>query len=160
VSQRNADRTHGSKGTLSPMTSRRVAELDDECLRVTHDPTSDEFSINLVPVFFEWLRDAGHPIENIKTVYNAVSLKDDGNTGYVVCEVETLEYPIDLADASKDVVDVWCCSCPDWHYRRSPNLQDNERPSAAGECKHIQKVKRKEWEAVDDPNQTSLGVSD
>ena len=143
------------------MTSRRVAELDTECLRVTHDPTSDEFAINLVPVFFEWLRDSGRPIEDIKTVYNAVSLKEDGNSGYVVCEIETLEYPIDIADASEDRTSLWACSCPHWTYRLSPDLRDDERPSDAGECKHIQRCKRKERQAVDDESQTELGgVSD
>ena len=139
------------------MTSRRVAELDDECLRVTHDPTSDEFAINLVPMFFEWLRDSGRPIEDVTNVYNAVSLKEDGNSGYIVAEVETLEYPLDIADASEDRVCLWTCSCPHWSYRLSPDLRDDERPSDAGECKHIKKCKRKERQAVDDDSQTQLG---
>lgn len=131
------------------MSSRRVAELDSECLRVTHDPTSDEFAINMVPMFFEFLRDAGHPIEGINTVYNGVSLKEDGNKGYVVCEIETLEYPLDLADAVEDKVSVWCCSCPHWSYRQSPNLREGERPSDAKDCDHIRRVKRKERQPVE-----------
>lgn len=142
------------------MSSRRVAKLDDECLRVTHDPTSDEFAINLVPMFFEFLRDSGRPIEDIKTVYNGVSLKEDGDKGYIVCEIETLEYPLDMADAAEDQVSVWCCSCPDYTYRRSPDLRENERPSQADECVHIKKCKRKERQAVDDESQTQLGVAD
>lgn len=142
------------------MSSRRVAELDGECLRVTHDPTSDEFAINLVPIFFEWLRDAGHPVEDIKTVYNAVSLKEDGNSGYMVCEIETLEYPAEMADAVADKTRVWCCSCPHWHYRLSPDLRDGERPSESETCDHIDKAKRKERQATDDENQTELGGTD
>lgn len=129
--------------------SSRVAPLSDQCLRVSHDPTSDEFAINLVPECFEWLRDSGHPIEGINTVYNAVSLKEDGNTGYVVCEVETLEYPLDMADAAEDKTSLWVCSCPGFHYHRFPDLSENERPSQAGSCKHIERVKRKERVAVE-----------
>lgn len=141
------------------MSSRRVAELDDQCLRVSHDPTSDEFAINLVPIFFEFLRDSGRPIEDIKTVYNGVSLKEDGNKGYVVCEIETLEYPLDdpICDAAEHQVSVWCCSCPGYSYHKSPDLREGEKPSEAGECSHISRVKRKERQEIDDENQSNLG---
>ena len=137
------------------MTSRRVAELEDECLVIDHDVDTDPYALQVRPMFFEFLRDAGHPVEDVKTVYNGVSLKEDGNKGYLVMEIETLDYPVDIADAVEDKVSVWCCSCPGFTYHRSPDLRENERPSEAGECSHITRVKRKERDPVE--GQTDLG---
>jgi len=139
------------------MSSRRVAELDDQCLTVRHDPQTDPCAVTMVPECFEWLRDAGHPIEDVTKVYNAVSLKEDGNTGYLVAEIVTLDFPLDIADAAADQERIWTCSCAGYHYHRFPDLSENERPSEAGDCSHIERVKRKERQAVDDDSQTQLG---
>ncbi len=139
------------------MSSRRVAELDDECLVVEHDPQSDPYAVQVRPMYFEWLRDAGHPVEDVTTVYNNVSLKTEGNSGYLVMEIVTLDFPLDIADATADQTKQWVCSCADFHYRKSPDLQDGERPSDSGTCAHIDRVKKKERQAVDDDSQASLG---
>jgi len=141
------------------MSRRRVARLADECLSVTHEPTSDPYAVQVRPECFEWMRDAGHPVESIENVYNGVSVKErQDNAGYLVMEIETLEYPIDIADAAEDGVTLWVCSCPDYHYRRFPNLSDGERPSEAGECSHIEKVRRKERKATEpEEGQADLG---
>jgi hypothetical protein len=140
------------------MSSRRVAKLDDQCLTVTHDPLSDPHALQVRPKFFEFLRDGGYPVEDIPTVYNGVSLKEDGNSGYLVMEVETLDLPLDhdLSDATEDKVSIWVCSCPDFSYRRAPDLSEGERPSESGTCDHIDRCKRKERQEVDDDNQTTL----
>lgn len=138
------------------MSSRRVAELDDECLVVDHDPMADPYSVQVRPMVFEWLRDAGYPVEDVLTVYTNVSLKTEGNSGYLVMEIETMDKPVDEADATEDRTTMWVCSCPGYHYHRSPDFQNGEKPSDSGECSHIEKVRKKERQTVDDENQQTL----
>jgi len=58
------------------MSRRRVAEVSKECLTVEHDVETDPHAVQVRPKCFEWLRDAGHPIEDVRGVYAGVSVKD------------------------------------------------------------------------------------
>ncbi len=139
------------------MSSRRVAELDDECLTIDHEATSDPYALQVIPMAFEWARDHGYPINDVESRYTGVSLKEDGNDGYLVMEIRTLEYPQEIADVAVDSCTLWICSCRGWHYHHNSGMFDEKRPSEAQDCPHVEKCKRKERQAVDDDSQTELG---
>ena len=139
------------------MSSRRVAELDEECLTVEHVPTSDPYALQVIPLAFEWARDNGYPVDGVVNRYTGVSLKEDGNDGYLVMEIETLEHPQMMADVAVDSCTLWVCSCRGWHYHHNKGMFDEKRPSEATDCPHVEKCKRKERVAVEDENQANLG---
>lgn len=139
------------------MSSRRVAELDDSALSSKHDPLSDPYADLRIPLAFEKMRDFGLPVEDITKRYQALSVKEDGNSAYEVMKVETLNYPIDIADAAADQTSMWVCTCPGWIFHHNADFPDDKRPSEVDDCPHVERCKRKEREAVDDENQASLG---
>ncbi len=139
------------------MSSRRVAELDDECLTIDHEPTSDPYALQVIPLAFEWARDNGYPVDGVVSRYTGVSLKEDGNDGYLVMEIKTLEYPQMMADVAVDSCTLWVCSCRGWHYHHNKGMFDELRPSESTDCPHVERCKRKERQAVDDDSQTQLG---
>lgn len=138
------------------MSSRRVAKLDDECLTIEHEPTSDPYALQLIPMAFEWARDHGYPINDVVNRYSGISLKEDGDDGYLVMEIETLEYPQMVADVAVDSCTLWICSCRGWHYHHNKGMFDNLNPSQSSDCPHVTKAKRKERQAVDDESQTDF----
>lgn len=139
------------------MSSRRVAELDDTCLEAKHDVDTDPFAIQVRPQVFEEMRDQDFPVNDVLSLYTNVSLKQDGNKGYVVGEIETLEYPQELADYEVDQTTVWFCTCPGWNFHHNKEFPADARPSDVDPCPHVEKCKRKERQAVDDESQTDLG---
>lgn len=138
------------------MSSRRVGKLDEECLTFEIDPDIDTHAAQVRPEAFNWARDQGYPIDGILSRYNGVSVKGDGNDGYLVMEIETLEYPQETADAVVDQCTLWVCSCRGWHYHHNKGMFSEKRPSEAQECPHVTKAKRKERQATDDESQTDL----
>lgn len=143
------------------MSSRRVAELDDTCLEAKHDVDTDPYAIQFRPQVFEEMRDQGYPVEDVLTLYTNVSLKEDGNKGYITGEIETLEYPLDIADSVADQTSIWFFTCPGWNFHHNKKFPADLRPSDVSSCPHVEKCKRKERQAVDDESQTQLGgVSD
>lgn len=76
---------------------------------------------------------------------------------YILGKIGVLEVPFPEADVAADAVEVWVCSCDDFHFSQSDGVETGERaPSECGECKHITdevKVER----AKADEGQASLG---
>ena len=56
-------------------------------------------------------------------------------------------------DGEEEPVEVWACSCPQWHFRDS-----DDDPREAGECKHI-RAESKVSRAQADEFQVQLGGS-
>lgn len=62
---------------------------------------------------------------------------------YLTAKVRVLDVPKSEADAVVDTVEVWVCSCDDFHFRQSDGFENGDvRPSELGECKHIDSVVR------------------
>lgn len=137
--------------------SRHVGEFDDTCMGFGHDPDTTPQGAVFRPQAFDEMRDAGFPIEEIHDIRPAISEKDDGNTGYLVFDVETLEYP--LGHAKCDAVNrtrLWVCSCPGWNFHHNKEFPADTLPSQVDPCPHVELAQPKSERAQNDENQQQL----
>lgn len=97
----------------------------------------------------------GFPVDSVIEAHSAVSRKsNEENSGHVVAKVETLEKPLERADAAVDDTTVWCCDCKGYQFHYSVDLEDYS-VTEWGACPHIEAVSKVE-KAKSDDNQTEL----
>jgi hypothetical protein len=80
----------------------------------------------------------------------SASVQPSGSDDHAYLVIETEVY----FDGEEEPVEVWACSCPQWHYRERA-----DDPREAGECKHI-RAESKVSRAQADEDQVQLGGSD
>ena len=96
-----------------------------------------------------WLNENGFPTDAV----GGHSVVSESGKGYVVLAVETLQKPLDVADAVEDETTIHMCTCPHFRYRCIPEEITNVKE--IGSCKHIRKCVRSE-KAKADENQETL----
>lgn len=105
------------------------------------------------PVYY--LQQNGYQIEGIQESHTVD--RDKSDTGHVVMLVETYEYPRNdpRLDVAAHRVQIYVCDCADYVYRHWPDLREDNKPSQAGACAHIQAVDKVQ-KAKNDENQETL----
>jgi hypothetical protein len=99
-----------------------------------------------LPAVADWA-DRGD-VTSVDIASAAVQPSGSDDHAYLIVETEV------YFDSKEEPVEVWACSCPQWHYR-----EQADDPREAGECKHIlaeSKVSR----AKADDDQVTLGGGD
>jgi len=107
----------------------------------------------LEPSYLQYLRENGHPIDELQEVHTVPSESEKGKA-HLVVKVETTELPTDHqeADVVADAMDLWACDC--WSYRTSTNdVAEGEYPPE-GSCKHVLQVSREERAKNDEQQET------
>jgi len=62
------------------------------------------------------------------------------DVSYLLGKIECLDKPFEDADVAADKVELWICSCPDFHFNQSDGVETGDRkPSEINKCKHIRK---------------------
>jgi len=79
----------------------------------------------------------------------SASVQPSGSDDHAYLVIETEVY----FDGEEEPVEVWACSCPQWHYR-----EQADDPREAGECKHI-RAENMVSRAQADEDQVQLGGS-
>lgn len=86
--------------------------------------------------------DNGYPVESIEEAHTVIHEKDDEeNSSHIVCKVQTLEVPINVADVVADQTTKWVCDCKRFQYQEGVDLEER-RLTDWGNCHHIQAVSR------------------
>ena len=80
---------------------------------------------------------------------------DSGNGAYVVAEISVLDKPFEIADVSTDRITTHVCSCSDFYFNQSNQIDVDMKPSKMGTCKHI-RAAYKSIKAEHDDNQQTL----
>ena len=78
----------------------------------------------------------------------------DGETAYLVREIECLSKPFEEADVAADQVTIHVCSCEDFEYRKWYGSEPDEIANPQT-CKHINALKSER--ATADESQVTLG---
>ena len=139
------------RGWVVPVTSRRVAELTTKCLTFEYDPQRPgqyEYADGAIIArldCMDWLQKAGYPVDAFEDVHAGVTVKADSEgSSYLVGRLETLTKPTEDADVAVDQHEFWACSCPDFHFRQFPDLEEGESIEGVGECPHVKAVREGE----------------
>lgn len=83
----------------------------------------------------------GYPVDELTDAYSVIHVKEGvENSSHVVCRVQSLEMPLDEADAAVDDTVVYSCDCRDYQYNRGVDLEEERLPEW-GDCIHIEEVK-------------------
>lgn len=137
---------------MSKSKSVSQGDLNTKCLtaRFDREYQTDTVGVGAVvvyPDFVKWLREAGFPIEDLSQMEMSVSEKSGGdNSAHLLFEVETLKRPVDEADAVEDEFSFRACSCPDFHFRKFPRVDEGESITSVGECSHIEAWRKRQRE--------------
>jgi len=103
---------------------------------------------------FSYYYDHGYPVD-IEELHTVVNQKPESeNSGYLVAKITTTAVPLDEADVTEDELTRWVCSCEDFQYHRSVDL-DEQRITHWDNCKHIHEIVP-HAKAQADNQQTSL----
>lgn len=127
-------------------------ELNAENLEIG---LTQEGTPTILPKPIYYLQQNGYQIESINEVHTVH--RDSSDTGHVVFKIETYEYPKNdpRLDVAAHRVQIHTCDC--WSYLTDhwPDLREDNKPSQAGACVHIQEVSKVE-KAKSDENQETL----
>ena len=81
---------------------------------------------------------------------------ESNNGAYLVAKVECLDKPFEESDIAADKTELIACSCSDWYFNRSKDLDADTRPSECGTCKHGRSAYKHIQAAQDDSQDTLL----
>jgi len=116
--------------------------------------TDDETNLPVNLDIFSYFYTHGYPVESIKELHTAFHVKPDAeDTAHDVLKIETLNKPLDIADAAVDTHTMWVCDCKAFSYHVSVDLEE-QRITEWGHCKHIEAVDKSIRANADDSQET------